>query len=179
MILVVEGLDNTGKTTLIKDIRSKVLTSPKTISIHCSSPPKSSGDSWSMRHYTNILSTAYDLHIKGWDVILDRSHIGECVYGPLYRNVKDCSYIFDLEEEFLKDQNSLLILLTDDTDSLISRDDGFSPTINKDELNNITNLFIDTFNKSYIKNKLHYDISRDGGFTNLFPTVKRFIDAHN
>lgn len=176
MILIVEGLDNTGKSTLIKQIRSKILVDPKTISLHCSSPPNNSNAEWSKLHYTQILSEVSRLNQNGWDVILDRSHIGEMVYGPLYRGVKDSTYILDLDKHFLQAQDSYMILLTDSPESLVSRDDGYSPSINIDDLDKITNLFLNAFDKSFIEHKLHYDITDNGGFENLFPTVKEFLN---
>lgn len=174
MILIIEGLDNTGKSTLIKQIRKSVLTNPLTTTMHCSSTPKDADDSWPHIHYDNLLQTVNELSLSGWDIILDRSHIGECVYGPLFRNVSDTKYIFDIEKNRITD-TAALILLTDTPDRLLEREDGDTISTNIEDINNVANLFLTAYRESSIKHKMHYDISKDGGFDGLFPTVKEFI----
>ena len=67
---------------------------------------------------------------KNSNFIFDRSHIGEYVYAPIYRNY-DGSYVFDLEKKYKDDyssdfiETSILILLTSSDFSFIE-DDGLS-----------------------------------------------------
>lgn len=175
MILVVEGLDNTGKSTLIKNIRKHVLTRPRTAALHCSSTPLNVDEQWPFQHYNNLLSAVQQMSFNDWDVILDRSHLGEAVYGPLYRSVHNTDYIFDLERKYLYMHDVALILLTDDAESLVEREDGDSQSVAIDDIESLSKSFLEAYHASSITNKLHYHISSDGGFDDLLPTVKEFI----
>lgn len=173
MILFVEGLDNCGKTTLIKQLRSTVLTDPKTISFHCVSPPKDTLPTWSAQHYALILKEAARLDSEGWTVIFDRSHIGEDVWGPLFRGT-DASYIYDLEQKFLSDCETYLIYIHDDASGVISRDDNMSLSTNEEKLSEVNRAFLRAYEKSHAKYKMTYHIGNQG-FSNLFETVKEFL----
>lgn len=174
MLLIVEGLDNTGKTTLIKSLRKCFFKSPKTTTIHCVSPPIDCSVNWAYEHYRAILDTCSDLVSQGWDVILDRSHIGEDVFGPIFRG-ENADYIYDLEYVYLKDIKTYSVLLLDDPEKLVEREDGNSPTVNIDKLTKISDGFIKAFDKSLIDNKMVYHISNEGGFDNLLPKVKKHL----
>ena len=176
MIVIVEGLDRCGKSTLIKHIRKHILTNPKTTSIHCSSPPSGSHSDWSKDHYTSLLKTIALLNNDGWDIILDRSHLGEDVYGPLFRN-QEAKYIYDLENEFFNNIDVRLILLIDDPIKLLERDDGDSPTANVSQIQSVLDTFLKAFNQSNISNKKVINISDIGGFTYLNTIVQEFINA--
>ena len=173
MILFVEGLDNCGKTTLIKQLRSEVLTDPKTISIHCVSPPKGSDQTWSIDHYESILKTVSELDNNGWDIIFDRSHIGEDVWGPLFRGTS-ADYIYELEQKFLSNSETYLIYIHDDASGVISRDDNMSLSTNEEKLSEVNRAFLNAYNKSHAKYKMTYHIGKQG-FSNLFETVKEFL----
>lgn len=177
MIVIIEGLDNTGKSTLIKQIRNEILTDPQTTSIHCSSTPKGVNQDWPLTHYTRLLWQVQNMHFNCWNVILDRSHLGEHVYGPIYRGVTNTDYVFDLERRYLYDDEVYLILLTDDIQNLVERDDGQSLSVSITDLNKVSERFLDAFKRSTIRNKLHYNLSSDGGFENLLPTVKEFLNV--
>ena len=83
-LIIIEGTDNTGKDTLI----SKILeTYPTATIIHCGKPltKKYSSieqDELFKLYANNIVNKKYDnTHV----IIMNRSHIGEYVYGVLYR----------------------------------------------------------------------------------------------
>lgn len=71
-------------------------------------------------------------------LILDRAHLGEFVYSPMYRGY-DGSYVFDIEKELLGFEwaKVKLILFTDDAKAVIKRDkargDGQSFTLDEDK----------------------------------------------
>lgn len=179
MILIVEGPDNVGKSTLIKNIRKHILTSPHTIAIHSSSTPNGEDSiKWPFYHYCAILDLADALSFaQHWNVILDRSHLGEYVYGSIYRGIsdKDLQYLFEIEDIIKYSGDTYLILLTDEPENLLEREDGDSLSANIEDITNVTGRFLEAYNKSSIENKLHYNLSTDGGFDNLFPTVKEFL----
>lgn len=88
--------------------------------------------------------------------IVDRSHIGEMVYSPLYRNYSG-DYVLDIEKQY-NTNNFYLIVLTDRAENLISRDDGLSHSTDIDKKNEELELFREAFQKSNIKNKYMMNI---------------------
>jgi hypothetical protein len=89
--------------------------------------------------------------------ILDRCHIGEVVYAPIYRNY-DGNYVFGLEEEFdLSDY--YLITFVDDPMKIAIRED--SASLSNGELEIIKQeieAFKDATLRSFIPNKILIDI---------------------
>lgn len=62
--------------------------------------------------------------------ILNRSHYGEYVYGEMYRGYTDPEYVFDMDREShisrqLEDA-ALIVLLNNDFETLLAREDGDS-----------------------------------------------------
>jgi len=93
------------------------------------------------------------------NLILNRAHLGECVYSPLYRDYNG-EFVFEEEKTFIWQDNLKrikLILFTDDVEAIIKRDkernDGKSfsldPEIKKKELD----LFDKAFEKSILNKK--------------------------
>lgn len=106
-VVVVEGCDRTGKTTFC-DFLSKLLGWP----IVKFSQPK--GDA--MAEYAEALRA----HPESF--IADRLHLGESVYGPIYRGTTpvpdDRFYAFEAE---LAARGALLVLMTDTPERVIKR----------------------------------------------------------
>lgn len=137
-ILIVEGLDRCGKGTFIKKYRSLV-DNFSTVRFHCDAPPsvidKGLHVAWSMRHYNAVLGQARLMWNNSFDVIFDRSHIGEFVYGKLYRKY-DPDWVFDCHDKILMaeprvdwyNENQVpkveILVFTDSPESLWARDDG-------------------------------------------------------
>lgn len=123
MIYVVEGLDRCGKSTFIDFLRSQIK-NPKIMVIHSGKPPKNvNAEIWTRQYYGNLMNEITDLSNKGYDIILDRSWIGELVYGPIYRNVK--INIGELEC-FVDTKSCILLTFIDSAENALSRDDGLS-----------------------------------------------------
>lgn len=84
-LIIIEGTDNTGKDTLISKILEKY---PTATIIHCGKPLSKKYSSQEQDelfeiYARNIITRTYDnTHV----IIMNRSHIGEYVYGVLYRN---------------------------------------------------------------------------------------------
>jgi hypothetical protein len=98
-------------------------------------------------------------------IIFDRTHLGEMVYSPLYRNYPG-SYVFDLEKQFLAESSpkvgesvKLILLTTSNFDML--EDDGLSFDFAKKE--DEQKMFIEAFNKSSLKNKVLVDVHNGNG----------------
>jgi hypothetical protein len=120
MIIIVEGPDRTGKDTLIQGlVTSGILQSPDVI--HCGSPKEPTKEYYYL-YYKNLY---HDLALLNHDVIMNRSAVGEYVYGPMYRNNEyKLDEIVDHTDYF--DTQYFLFTLIDDPNTLIKREDGKS-----------------------------------------------------
>ena len=157
-IILIEGQDRTGKDTLIKYLTQQLFEySP--IVIHCIGPSKKCKEplKQSKEFYKNLLLLISN---NNNNFILNRSHLGEIVYGPLYRNY-DGYYVLDLEKKYLlnTDKNVILISLIDSSYKNIKREDGDSLSNNTEDINNEIKQFKNMYELSNIKNKLFIDIN--------------------
>jgi len=181
MILIIEGMDRCGKSTLIANLRKHYFTNPKLIVHHASSPPHGVEDSnaWEVEHYSEVADTFHHLSAKeGYDIICDRFHLGAIVYGMKYRGL-DPYTIYKVDSKkvaFGLEQEVVMILLTDDVESVMSRDDGDSIETSAAEFKSTSEQFIRVFDYSTIKNKLHINITDNGGFENTLPAVTNFLN---
>ena len=106
-LIIIEGTDNTGKDTLISKILEKY---PTATVIHCGKPitkkySSREQDELFRIYAENIVEGKYDnAHV----IIMNRSHIGEYVYGVLYRN---------------RDKDEVLKMINDIDDILYYRKD--------------------------------------------------------
>jgi len=103
LVIIIEGVNKSGKTTLCNLIKEK--SGLEFEVIKCSQPKN--GDAYS--EYMSILKEISDNPDKNY--ILDRFHFGSYVYGPIYRGKPD----FDLRsfveiEEEIMDLNYLFIV---------------------------------------------------------------------
>lgn len=176
MIIILEGMDNTGKSTLANQLR-EVFTD--TVMVHSTKPPLSvkTPFDWEMRYYFN---TAVMFSENPLNTILDRFHLGTYVYGKRYRNYTDdeVTQLFDLTEGALLsgDQPVYLFTLIDTGSNLVSRDDGLSFEQTAPDYDITREAFIKAHDKSSL-NKLLIDVSANGGMKNNLNTVLEFIDG--
>lgn len=165
MIIIVEGLDRCGKDTQIRNIKQYLLEQNENKSVHelhySSIPVKDNVQERSLVLYFDMfriidaIRESNDIHL-----ILNRSHIGEAVYAPLYREYSG-DYIFEVERHFKEALKEIkLITLIDSSFKCLDRDDGLSLS-NKslEKVNDELNYFIEATNKSHIKNKIIIDIN--------------------
>ncbi len=160
--IIIEGTDNTGKDTQQNLIIEKVnnLVFQK---LHYSSLPfrgvKELHISYSQKLYDDMFKLMMASKDNDINIIFNRSHLGESVYSPLYREYSG-DYIFDIEKKYV---NSLrkelyLITLTNDPHTILKRDDGKSFYGNEEEVK----AEVDGFNRAHrlskIKNKLLLNI---------------------
>jgi thymidylate kinase len=178
MLLIIEGMDRCGKSTLVESLRKNYFVSPNTFVHHSSSPPKvENPNSWELNHYDSMFHMSkFMVNNSNFDVIFDRFHLGSAVYGKKYRNMDPMS-VYALDKMHLKDYtDAALILLTDDPEAIASRDDGESLEKSIHEYNETLSAFIEAYNMSSCLNKRHINISGNGGFHNTYPTVTKFLD---
>jgi thymidylate kinase len=180
MILILEGQDRVGKTTLISDLRKHYFKNPKIIVHHASSPPKGVVDSnaWEVDHYTNLAKTFHELSAnQEYDIICDRFHLGAMVYGMKYRGLNPHT-IYEVDRDVIADgleKNVALVLLTDYAEDILKRNDGDSIETTIEEFEYSRKEFINFYNYSRISHKLHINITDNGGFKNTYPLVESFL----
>lgn len=164
MIALIDGLDRVGKDTLIDHLRS-IIKTPKITVRHEGKPPKNVDPLvWSIQHYEYFFNSLKNIDPTEETIILNRTHLGELIYGPLYRGY-DSSFILDLEKEWLETstEDVYLIVLVDSGKNIMSRTDGLSIEQNAESFDNTKRQFIDAFTKSNIKNKLLIDLDTGNG----------------
>lgn len=148
-IYIVEGQDRCGKGTLV-DILRRTITNDKILVIHSAKPPKNvDPEQWTIAYYNNLKESITDLFYKGYDIILDRSWLGETVYGPIYRQVHIPLHKLELNPII----SQALIVLVDDASSIASRSDGLSMSEDLGALESERKAFKEAFFGSTVKNK--------------------------
>jgi thymidylate synthase len=97
-IIILEGCDKTGKSTLAHALGEKL-----GWRVVASGPPTTN---WPAAEYADVLTDPEPL-------ILDRFHLGELVYGPLYRQSNTSPLQLGLVETLLNARGAFLVLLED------------------------------------------------------------------
>ena len=166
-IIIVEGLDRMGKSTLIKNIMDKYgfysyihYEKPQHLKVYenASSNPLYMHQHMSFVNGFSIIENNVAPSVPG-KIIFDRFHLGEYVYSPLYRGYSG-DYVFELEKSFLnragvKSQNITMVLLTSSNFDILE-DDGLSFDVNKRHAEQ--ELFKTAFEKSQIPKKIMIDV---------------------
>lgn len=162
--LIVEGIDNIGKGTLIEGIIRetgfwnilKYERPRKVIGISDLEYQRSSFEAG----FSKISTLGSGLSGKQNRIIFDRFHLGEVVYSSKYRGY-DGSYVYDTEDRYLRSEESeiqrkiAMILLRASRFDLIV-DDGKS--FDHDRGMEEQRCFIEAFERSRIQNKLIVDV---------------------
>jgi len=160
--IIIEGTDNTGKDTqqnlIIEKISNLVFQK-----LHYSSLPfkgdKEKHISYSQRLYDDMFKLMILSKDSDINIIFNRSHLGETVYSPLYREYSG-DYVFDIEKQYVNHlrKELYLITLTNDPHTILKRDDGLSFYGNEEEVK----AEIDGINRAHrlskIKNKLMLNV---------------------
>lgn len=112
-------------------------------------------------------------------VICDRSHLGEMVYGPIYREYTG-EYVLDIEQTFKNIHpiwdNLVLVTMYDEPENLIARDDGLSFSTDLSKKTTEINNFKAAHEKSLIKHKLLLNI-KDHNAEQAIQAVLAFING--
>lgn len=177
---IIEGVDRLGKGTLINGLLQNL--GHHTV-IHYDKPKKLKyfdetggwtgklGELGDLGRYQYLSFVhGFDLLRNSGNIIFDRFHLGETVYGPRYRGYSG-DYVFDLEDEFTKSMDAWskgyakrvrMILLTTSDFSFIE-DDGDSFDFNAKEAEQED--FIAAFERSSMPVKVLIDVNNGkGGF---------------
>lgn len=166
MTIIIEGVDALGKSTQIQKIKEEFEKQGISVHILHYSNIKAFGNDnkkireASYKQYRDMLKLAnYAASEDSMALILDRSHIGESVYSPLYRNYNG-DFVFEEEKTFLWQDNLKrikLILFTDEVEAIIKRDkernDGQSFSLDPEMKKKELALFDKAFEKSILNKK--------------------------
>jgi len=166
-ILIVEGMDRCGKGTFIKKYLRQLATT-KIVVMHCDAPPSvvEDKDAWSKKRYYQLLLECKKLWNEGFDIVLDRSHIGEYVYGYLYRGtdpdwvlpLHDYSLCIEVESDFYADRvtpNVETFIFVDSPENSFARDDGLGLAHNVEQVAKEYERWLETADKlKQIDNKV-------------------------
>lgn len=178
--IIIEGTDNVGKDTqqdlIIKNFPRKVFHK-----VHYSAVPLSGkeGIDYSARMYTDMFEMMMSCKHKDINIIFNRSHLGESIYAPLYRDYNG-DYVFDIEKGYVKSlrENLYLITLVNDPKIIIGRDDGKSFYKNEEEVRAEVDGFKRAHKKSKIKNKLQINVGTMGAYE-ISLIIKDFLNTTN
>ena len=189
-LIIVDGMDNTGKSTLIARL-TKVLESlgNTTITIHSQKPPKDIApedtSAYQHKYYLDLINMLTTLKSeRKYDyIILDRGWISEYVYGPLYRNRSKQEIVEDnivLDKKILSlfniPSDVYLIMLLGSTKFLLSREDGKSLSDNDESLIELERTeFEKGYDYSLIDKKIYYEVDSDNEYIEILPDVCRNI----
>ena len=196
MVVLFDGLDNTGKTTQIQKLVS-YFANKDMISTVCKYSKfdkldKKQEEKFSKRFYKDyfekivnwpdkvIPDPAYiaedNIHyIHDNNLILDRGHISEAVYASMYRSYSG-DYVWDLEKCLENKYNIYLIVLINSVEKAIEREDGLSLSNgDADKINIEISKFAEAYKKSCIQNKIIIDIN-GLSIEEVFAQIIKFLD---
>jgi thymidylate kinase len=164
-LIICEGPDRVGKDTLISFIKSKINDYEV---IHFSTPEGKTNEEKIAFQKSSFRVAFENVKSRTHDIIHNRSHIGENVYGRKYRQYNP-EWIFDLEREFdyHKDSEIYLILLIADPAFLLKNEDGLSLSNKLEDKQEELELFIKSFTKSVIPNKICISVDSNGEYRNI------------
>lgn len=166
MFIIIEGPDRVGKDTLIKSIKN-YYNNIIFQTLHFTNIKQNTKEDvilYNEKLYKNMFDIMlYNIsQNKNFGVICNRSHLGEMVYGPLYRNYSG-DYVLQIERLYKIFvhlwQKLALVVLIDKPENLIAREDGQSFTVDLALKQKEIDLFKQAYERTLIKNKLLVDIS--------------------
>jgi thymidylate kinase len=186
-LLIIEGTDRCGKDTLIESVSKEY---KYVIKRHWSYPKGETNDektayqkdsfNWEFKLH-NILQTASNEVDKNSIIIWNRSHIGELVYGKIYRDSQPETWVMDLETKYCFDQvdNIYLVYLYADAEFVVKQDDGKSYSANLEDKQHELFAFNDACVNSSIRKKLFLKVNEGSEYKSeqdILNTVFNFIN---
>lgn len=183
-LIIIEGPDRVGKDTLIQNLLNEY----NNVYIrHWCSPLGNSNAEKIAYQKKSFLKEFNTFHVfnKLTDfndsiMIWNRSHIGEIVYGTMYRKYQPEEWVFDMEEfcNFDKIRNVYLVCLYADPEFLIKRDDGKSFSKELKDKEKEIQLFLHATELSKIRKKKNIKVNKKDEYVDqlkIFEKVKKLI----
>lgn len=159
-VVIIEGTDNSGKNTLISGLLDHYKTSTV---IHCDKPPYTDNCVNDIYQDMSFFQIALDIINKKYStdiIILNRSWIGEYIYGCMYRYRKDedvLNMIFKIEKALVESYVDVkYIQLMSNYESYMYNDDGKSISYDKDIVDTEIERFEDIYRSSILDKKMIY-----------------------
>ena len=160
MIIIFEGLDRTGKDTQIRLLTQTFYPNKMFHIVHYSGFHKESLTPKQEKEISRTFSKEMLLFLtenKKFNIICNRSYLGEYVYAPLYRKY-DPDWIWEYEKKYFLDkvnENDIyLIVLSAEPEILLSRDDKMSHSTDIKDKEEEIKRFAEAYEKSSIKKKI-------------------------
>lgn len=165
-LIIIEGTDRTGKDTLVNRL---IADNRNVVKRHWSFPKGATNEEktkYQKRSFNEefFFYDLLNLHAPN-DMIMiwNRAHIGELVYGTIYRDSQPESWVWDLEYEHNFDVSTevYLILLYADPEFVAAKDDGKSYSAKLEDKTKEINAFLGAFDKSTIQKKIKIKVNED------------------
>ena len=176
-------MDRSGKDTLIQSL---IRTLPNCLVTHWGSA-KGSTDAEKkanqQQFFADQMETWQYLQSSPIDpqhLIWNRAHLGEYVYGTIYRDTQPDTWVPQLEEEYLMGDNVYMIYLCGTPEFLLRNDDGESFTVDIAQKTQEANAFLEAFQKSRVNRKLLVVVDNVTDYrpkAEILDQVLRFINS--
>lgn len=176
MIVLFEGLDNTGKDTQINNLKS-YLKNNQFHMFHYSAVKGLTAEEcieYSKKLYDEMFELCEYAIQNDKNFIFNRAHLGEMVYGKIYRNYEG-DYIYDIEKNHKNILDKIyLIVFVDEPKGCIDRDDGLSFSTDINFKTYEKERFELAYTKSNIQNKILININKKDK-NEVFEDIKKFL----
>lgn len=168
MIVILEGLERTGKSTLAKQFEERGFVNFKDHNHSRKMNPE-----FIKERLDATLSFLIQADKNNIDVVMDRYHLSEYFYGRHVRgyNQDNFEYIWFIDE-VLSHLNTHLILLERDISNEYIK--SYPTEISEKELKNYKKIFHYIWDKSYIKSKSSYDSYLNFDIDSFVDPVKKY-----
>lgn len=183
MLIILEGMDNIGKSTQARYLTEYFHKNGYlTLNLHYHHMPTFTEDD-SFYYYRWQATIMQDL-INSKIVICDRFHLGEYVYGHLYRSYKNAHDNFiNIDNIVSVHHNAYLFLFEDSVQNVVDRDDNMSISNDFNMRMQEKMRFKDAFNLSNIKNKFVLNVNDEYNDwlpkEQMFNFIKEKIEVNN
>ena len=176
-LIIFEGLDRCFKTTNVNEIKNSFINVGKPVHVlHYSSIKSINVKKSSEELYRNLFQMYVALKDVDGVLICDRAHLGEWVYGKIYRDY-DANFIWGIEKEFINysDDVSLVVLYDSDINSLLKREDGLSYSSEYSQKQMEIDRFRYAFKRSNIPNKMLFNVNGQK-YEDIFSSIWSFVN---
>lgn len=185
-LLIIEGLDRVGKDSLLDEVIKNYKTGFK---VHWSFPLGETNEQKTI-YQKNSFDTNFEFYAQLADtyqhnnnaiLIWNRSHIGELVWGSLYRNSSPEDWVIQLEKfwVFNEDPAVYLVYLYADAEFIAKEDDGKSYSAKLEDKTKELAAFDKAIESSTIKKKLRIKVNNGNEYINhniILQQVNSFIN---